>query len=61
MNVRIIKKINRSYTLLKRLQTTYQPYVVAWKFDPVTSTWAQGHYFHTLKAAEDWIKLHVEN
>ena len=42
-----IEKVMRTvgnYTLLK-IEASYQPYVVAWKFDPATNSWAQGHYF----------------
>ena len=44
------------YTLLIRLTAKgkplpCQPYVVAWRYDHVTDTWAQGHYFQTLESA----------
>lgn len=44
------------YTLLIRLTTKgkplpCEPYVVAWRYDHVTDTWAQGHYFQTLESA----------
>ena len=42
-----IEKVYRtigSYTLLK-IEANYQPYVVAYKYDPQSQSWAQGHYF----------------
>lgn len=42
-----IEKVFRtvgSYTLLK-IEANYQPYVVAYKYDPQSQSWAQGHYF----------------
>lgn len=42
-----VEKVCRTvgrYTLL-RTDETYQPWVVAWCYDPQTQTWGQGHYF----------------
>ena len=48
----------KDYTLLIRLNddgevldTTPQPFIVAYQYDKKTDTWAQGHYFHNLQSA----------
>ena len=43
------------YTLLKR-ESSYEPYVVAWKFDKERGDWCQGHYFHDKFSAECFFK-----
>lgn len=43
--IKVIGKINEDYTLLLR---SHADYVIAYKFDPETYTWGQGHYFDNL-------------
>lgn len=51
----------KEYTLVVKIDengevlSSPQPFVVAWLFDPKTKTWAQGHYFHNLKSAVDFL------
>ena len=45
-----------NYTLVYR-HTVYEPFVVAWKFDPVKQDWCQGHYFESCQDA----RLYMEN
>lgn len=40
---RIVETIGR-YTLLKT-DAKYQPWVVAWGYDPTSKSWGQGYYF----------------
>lgn len=40
---KVIKTVGR-YTLL-RTDEKYQPWVVAWGYDPTSQSWGQGHYF----------------
>lgn len=58
MNKHIILACNPEYdyTLLIRLALngkplTCEPFVVAWRYDHISNTWAQGHYFQTLESA----------
>lgn len=58
MKREIILSVNPKYeyTLIIRLDgngkpLTCEPYVVTWRYDHVTNTWAQGHYFQTLECA----------
>lgn len=39
------------YTVLYNDTNTYQPYVVAYKYNKSDNTWAQGHYFSSLRDA----------
>lgn len=55
MNKILLDKKN-DYTLFIRLKETgipvsCEPYVVAWRYDEKTDSWAQGHYFTTLREA----------
>ncbi|MBO7695324.1 MAG: hypothetical protein J6T10_22095 [Methanobrevibacter sp.] len=66
MNKNIVLSVNAeyNYTLLLRLTSkskplACEPFVVAWKYDYVTDTWAQGHYFQTLESA--LIYMHFKN
>lgn len=45
-----------NYTLLIRLTgkgkpVECEPFVVAWRYDHVSESWAQGHYFQNLESA----------
>lgn len=58
MNKHIILSENKEYdyTLLIRLALNgkplkCEPFVVAWRYDIISNTWAQGHYFQTLESA----------
>lgn len=58
MNKHIIlsENIKEEYTLLIRLTSkgkpvTCEPFVVAWKYDHESESWAQGHYFQSLESA----------
>lgn len=58
MNKHIILACNPEYdyTLLIRLALNgkplnCEPFVVAWRYDHISNTWAQGHYFQTLESA----------
>ena len=50
--IKVIGKINKDYTLLLR---NHADYVIAYKFDPKTYTWAQGHYFDNLIGLSHYI------
>lgn len=55
MNKILLDKKN-DYTLFIRLKETglpvsCEPFVVAWKYDERNDSWAQGHYFTTLREA----------
>ena len=41
------------YSLLA-IDNECTPFVVAWKYDPKTQTWEQGHYFPHLWQAEEF-------
>ena len=53
--------LEKDYTLLVKLNedgeilNSPQPFVVAYKFNRQTSDWSQGHYFHNLKSAMDFL------
>ena len=50
----MIKQILRhrdDYALIET-DASYQPYVVAYKYDPASNGWAQGHYFCDREDAE---------
>ena len=58
MNKHIVLSCNPiyNYTLLIRLNDegkllSHSPFVVAWRYDHISKTWAQGHYFETLESA----------
>ena len=58
MNNHIVLSANPEfeYTLLIRLSQrgkplACEPFVVAWRYDHVSKTWAQGHYFQSLESA----------
>ena len=44
-----------NYRLIRRNDSTYQPFVVAYNFDHDDTTWAQGHYFSDEANARDYI------
>ena len=45
MDIEKIYMQKGNYTLLKLANVSYQPYVVAYKFNKSDNTWNQGHYF----------------
>lgn len=46
---KLLVNTDRQYTLLVNAVTNQ--YVVAYKYDAVTNTWAQGHYFDDMHRA----------
>lgn len=57
MTYKLIQEIEGTdYTLLKST-STYTPYVLAFRFDPETVSWAQGHYFKTMFGVETYLKV----
>ena len=50
-----ILEVGNAYTALFYKKNHYQPYIVAWHFDPDSYTWDQGHYFCDLKSAKKFL------
>lgn len=48
---RPIQNTRKNYTLLFNAELKFQPYCVAYAYDSETNTWGQGHYFHDLDEA----------
>ncbi len=48
------------YSLLA-IDNECTPFVVAWKYDPKTQTWEQGHYFPFLWQAEEFFRARSQN
>lgn len=44
-----------NYRLIRRSNSTYQPFAAVYKFDHDDTTWAQGHYFSDEANARDYI------
>lgn len=46
----------KNYTLVKRINATYEPFVACYRFDKTDYTWGQGHYFNTVESARKYIE-----
>lgn len=61
MKLTVIQHISGTdYTLLKR-ESKYEPYILAYYFNPDDSTWCQGHYFETIYGVEAYLNQYLEN
>nr|DAZ02614.1 MAG TPA: hypothetical protein [Caudoviricetes sp.] len=56
-----ILEVGNAYTALFYKKNHYQPYIVAWHFDPDSYTWDQGHYFCDLKSAKKFFAEQERN
>ena len=56
-----ILEVGNAYTTLFNKKNHYQPYIVAWHFDPDSYTWDQGHYFCDLKSAKAFFAENERN
>ena len=50
MKVECVVETVGKYTLLKT-DGKYQPWVVAWGYNPTSKSWGQGHYFCEFRSA----------
>lgn len=57
--VEILEKTGTPYSLVRRLDATYQPFVVVINFDENSGTWGQGHYFCEEEDARNYLAWKV--
>ena len=52
----ITSKVDRHGTLIALLNRggKFQPWVVAWSYNPEEDFWGQGHYFSDFEDATEW-------